>query len=213
MAQRKSLPPRREWTSQELQAINAVRVCCERWGVEKTTIGDIANQSGLSRATLYRLFPGGRDVLFEAHRVAELDEFFSALVGEIGEPVDLHDLIARTVSTALRELRNDAHLAIMLASEPGEMITELTVGGLPRIIHVATAYMSRLVEPYIGRDDARRLIDLIARLVISYFLAPSSYVDLTDYDQAYEFVAPFIPAPQTTSPQTTSPQTINSETP
>ena len=142
-------------------------------------------------------------MLFEAHRVAELDEFFSALIAEIGEPVDLHDLIARTVSTALRELRNDAHLAIMLASEPGEIINELTVAGLPRIIQVATAYMSRLVEPYIGREPARRLIDLIGRLVISYFLAPSTYVDLTDYDQAHDFVAPFIPATRT-SPLETS---------
>ena len=53
--------------------------CCERWGLDKVTIDDIAHDSGVSRATLYRLFPGGKDVLFEALRVRELEEFFAVL--------------------------------------------------------------------------------------------------------------------------------------
>ena len=34
----------------------------------KVTVDDIAAEAGLSRATLYRLFPGGKDVLYEALR-------------------------------------------------------------------------------------------------------------------------------------------------
>lgn len=173
--------------------LDGVKRCCERWGVAKTTIDDVAAESGVSRATLYRLFPGGRDVIFDAHRVHELDQFFSTLLAEIGEPDDLHDLLAKAISVSLRELSADDHLAAMLASEPGQVLSELTVEGLPRIVRLATAYLGALVDPYLPRVEARRLIDLVVRLVISYFLAPSDQVDLRDEAQAREFVAPFLP--------------------
>ncbi|MEL6892294.1 MAG: helix-turn-helix domain-containing protein [Actinomycetota bacterium] len=188
------LPPRREWTEVELAVLDAVRECCERWGVDKTTVDDIAKVSGVSRATLYRLFPGGRDVLFEAHRVRELDDFFSRLLSGLGDAHTLHDLLARAVSVAMRELSSDDHLATMLASAPGEVISELTVDGLPRITRVATAYLLALVEPFLPRSEARRLIDVTVRLVISYFLAPDDHVDLCDESVAHDFIAPFLPA-------------------
>ena len=37
--------------------------CVSRFGLAKTTIDDVAKESGLSRATIYRQFPGGRDEL------------------------------------------------------------------------------------------------------------------------------------------------------
>ena len=188
------LPERHEWTSLELTVLDAVRECCERWGVDKTTIDDIAKVSGVSRATLYRMFPGGRDVLFEAHRVRELDDFFSRLVEGIGDADTLHDFLARAISVAMRELSGDEHLATMLASAPGEVISEMTVDGLPRIIRVATAYLLALVDPFLPRAEARQLIDLTVRLVISYFLAPNDDLDLCDEAVAHAFVAPFLPA-------------------
>ncbi len=176
----------------ELRVLEAVKTCCERWGVEKVTIDDIARESGVSRATLYRMFPGGKDVLFEAHRVHELDTFFARLLAEVQGTTTLEDLLVRMVSVATRELRNDEHLARMLATEPGAVLSELTVEGLPRILRVANAYLVPLVDPYLPRRRARDLIDVVARLVISHFLAPSDHVDLADPDAARAFIRPFL---------------------
>ena len=63
----------------ELRVLHAAKACTERWGLDRLTIDDIAHASGVSRATIYRLFPGGKDVLFEALRVRELEEFFAEL--------------------------------------------------------------------------------------------------------------------------------------
>ncbi|HEX4982897.1 MAG TPA: helix-turn-helix domain-containing protein, partial [Ilumatobacteraceae bacterium] len=116
--------------SAEDRVLDAAKRCCERWGVGKVTIDDIANDSGVSRATLYRLFPGGKDVLFEALRVRELDEFFNVLRAEVESAGTFEDLIVRTVVCSTRELRADEHLALMLGSEPGETLSQLTVDGL-----------------------------------------------------------------------------------
>ncbi len=182
----------REWTSTEVQVLDAVKSCCERWGIAKVTIDDIAKQSGVSRASLYRMFPGGRDTLFEAHRVYELDQFFETVLSEIDTAGTLDALLTSIVVSSTRALRNDEHIAVMLASEPGEVAADMTVDGLPRIIRVASAYLAPLVDQYMSRADGRALIDVVSRLVISYFLAPSDHVDLADSEQAHKFLAPFI---------------------
>jgi AcrR family transcriptional regulator len=176
----------------DTEILEASKRCCERWGMRKVSIDDVAAEAGVSRATLYRMYPGGRDVMFEAMRVRELELFFDRLRDEIAAATSLEDLLVTTVVAATRELRNDEHLATMLASEPGEVIGEITVDGLPRIIRIASAFIAPLAEPYLDREAARAAVDLLTRLTLSYFLAPSEFVDLGDRESARTFLAPFI---------------------
>lgn len=176
----------------ELRVLDAAKSCCERWGVAKVTIEDIANEAGVSRATLYRMFPGGKDVLFEALRVRELEDFFTRLSAHLDGSVDFEDLLVRCVVHATHELRSDQHLSLMLASEPGEALGQLTVDGVPRIIRVATVFLAPLVDGYLERREGARLVELLARLVISYFLAPSEQVDLGEPESARTFIQTFI---------------------
>lgn len=174
--------------------LDAVKSCCERFGMAKVTVDDIADASGVSRATIYRLFPGGRDVLFEALRVRELNDFFDVLAAETADIDEFDRLVVQLVVVATRELRADDHLALMLASEPGDVLSQLTVDGVPRIIRVATAYLLPMLAPYLPRRRAVPFIDLLVRVTISYFLAPSEHVDLGDAASARKFLRPVIEA-------------------
>ena len=178
--------------STEQRVLDAAKCCCERWGIAKVSIDDIAAQAEVSRATLYRMFPGGKDVLFDALRVRELEDFFTRLDTHLGKADDLEDLLVRIVVAATDELRHDDHLALMLASEPGDTLCQLTVDGLPRIIRMASLFLAPRVEPYLDRPRAMRLVDLLSRVVISYFLAPSDHVDLGDEDSARAFISAHI---------------------
>lgn len=191
----------------EQRILDAAKACADRWGFAKVTVDDVAAEAGVSRATLYRMFPGGKDVLFEALRVRELEEFFSRLTRSLTDARGLDDVVERAVVAATRELRNDEHLAMMLASEPGETLGQLTVAGVPRIIRMATVFLAPLVDPYLPRRDAARLVDVLSRLVISYFLAPSAEVDLGDPISARRFLGEYVlpmfahrPASARTSP-------------
>lgn len=186
--------------SLEGRLLDAAMALGERWGFAKVTVDDIAAAAGVSRATLYRIFPGGKDVLFDALRVRHLEEYFSRLTAELEGVDDLEEFLVRAVVASTLELRGDRHLAVMLATERGEALGQLTVGGLPRIIRMATTFLAPLVVRFLPRPDAGRLVDVVARLVISYFLAPSDHVDLGDPESARPFLAEsvipaFVPPP------------------
>jgi AcrR family transcriptional regulator len=183
-------PPRHD--APVSRVIDAAKRCCERWGIERVTVDDIAAEAGVSRATLYRLFPGGKDILFEAMRVRELEEFFSSLSAHLEGITDIEELAVQAAVHATQSLRADDHLAVMMASEPGVTLSSLTVGGLPRIVRIATVFLTPLVDPFLARRDAARFVELLARLVISYFLAPSDHVDLGDPDSARSFIRQFL---------------------
>lgn len=176
----------------ERRVLDATERCLDRWGRAKVTVDDIAVEAGVSRATLYRMFPGGREVLFEALRVRRLEEFFTELRQAVQGAAGLEDLLVRTVVHATGELRADERLAAMLAAEPGEALSDLTLAGLPRVVRMATVFLLPMLDPHLSRNEATRLVDLVSRLVISYFLAPSDHVDLGDPDSARAFLATFV---------------------
>jgi len=161
--------------------------------VARVTVDDIAAAAGLSRATLYRLFPGGKDVLFEALRVRELNEFLDELTAHLDGADTLDGVILRAVVYATNELREDRHLGLMMASAPGEVLADFTMDGLPRIVRVTTTYLLPFIEPHLGHDDAVALLEVVTRLVISCFFAPSELVDFGDETSARAFLTQFLP--------------------
>lgn len=154
----------------------------------KTTVDDVAALAGVSRATLYRMYPGGKDVLFDALRNREMSEFFGRMLGHIADATTLEELLVSTVVAATGELRAYHHLSVMLATEPGETMRDLSVDGLPRTFVAASQFFAPLVDPFLPREHSLPLVDLLARLVISYFLAPSEFVDLGDPESASRFI-------------------------
>lgn len=175
----------------ELRVLDAVRASIDELGLAEVTIDDIVGRSGVSRATIYRLFPGGREVLFEAMRVRELEVFFEKLRAEAEGATDIDDLLARCIVVSSRELASDDHLATLLAAERGEVLGQLTVDGLPRVVNMATTFVTPLAEEFVDHDAAVQVVEVVARLVISYFLAPSTRVDFTDYDSVRQFLDAF----------------------
>jgi len=178
--------------SPEDRILNAARRCVDRWGMSKLTIDDVATEANVSRATLYRIFPGGKDVMFDALRVRELGEFFAGMRSSI-EPVEsLLDFAVKVSVYAMREMRADENLTMMLSTEEGTALKSLTVEGLPRILNVASQYMTPFLTEFVPPAEAEVLVELLARFVISFFLAPSTHFDLADADSAREFFTPFI---------------------
>ena len=146
---------RRDARRPRLRVLDAAKACCERWGIdqghdrrhrrrERGVAGDdvppVPRRQG--RAVRGAAGARARGVLRELAR------------SQVEGADVLEDLLVRTVVAATRELRADEHLALMLASEPGEALGQLTVDGLPRIIRFADALRSlRSSSAYLPRAE------------------------------------------------------------
>lgn len=180
--------PHPQMSEMESRILDSTKTCLERWGMSRFTVSDVCSAAGVSRATLYRLFPGGKEVLLEALHVRELDDFFATLLARTQDAKSLEHLLVQCIVVATSELRNDEHLALMLATEPGTTLTQFTVAGMPRIVRVASSYLAPMIADFVPRDEADELVEVLARLVISYFLAPSERFDFTNEESVTNFL-------------------------
>ena len=74
--------------------------CVVAAGTTRPTIDEIAQASGVSRATIYRWFPGGRDEVIQAAVGWEVDNFFVRLAAKLGEQPDFPSYLERALPQA-----------------------------------------------------------------------------------------------------------------
>jgi AcrR family transcriptional regulator len=182
----------------ECAVLDATRECVERLGFQKVTMDDICVAAKVSRATVYRMFPGGRDVLFEAVRERSLADFFTVVRAHVEGADSLEEVLVRCVTVAHAELMGDQHLATMLATEPGETLGDLTVNGVSRIVRVAAEFMSPLLHSFVEEARAQEIVEIMCRLVISAFLAPSPLLDFSNEAMVRRLVRTYLVAPLST---------------
>ena len=68
--------------------------------LQKMTVGDIAASAGISRATIYRHFAGGRDEIVSALVKSEFQRFLSHVAREAEQADSLEEMLVRGLMTA-----------------------------------------------------------------------------------------------------------------
>ena len=170
----------------------ATIACIGRWGLAKTTLDDIAREAGLSRATVYRLFPGGKDPVVRAAVAAEVEAVSEELAARTAGRDTVEDVLVEMITYATDVLRNHPALQYLLTHEPDQVLPHLAFGSLDVLLAAATAVAAPLLERYVGAGDADRAAEWVARLVLSYALSPSDWFDLANEDDARRFAATFV---------------------
>src|SRR5437868_66783 len=107
--------------------LEATYRCVARFGMGKTTIDDIVKESGVSRATIYRQFPGGRDELLLETVGWELANYFNRLADQVRDAPDLEQLLERGLVFAHRSVAEHVVLRKILDTEPERLLPLLTV--------------------------------------------------------------------------------------
>ena len=99
------------------QILEAANHCFRRYGVAKTTIDDVAEAAGVSRATLYRYVEGGRDELVLTVMLAEARRQISPIVDKALRLPTLTEQLAEIGSEALVVIRKDEQLSLLFSPE------------------------------------------------------------------------------------------------
>src|SRR5207247_4369219 len=101
--------------------------CVERFGMGKTTIEDIVKESGVSRATIYRQFAGGRDELMLETVGWELANYFNRLADHVRDAPSLAELLRRGLAFAHRAVAEHAVLRQVMETEPARLLPLLPI--------------------------------------------------------------------------------------
>lgn len=161
----------------EDRLVDAAAACVERWGLAKTTVDDVARSAGVSRATVYRVVPGGRDALLSLLAQRELARFLRDLRAELATADDLDELLVRAIVSAARHLRDDPLLASMLAHEPEVVLEHLAFDRLDPLLTTTVTFAAPELERFVPPSVAAEVAEWVARLLVSHLVEPHPTID------------------------------------
>jgi AcrR family transcriptional regulator len=176
-------------SSSRTKILEATYACIARSGLGKTTLEDAAREAGVSRATVYRHFPGGRDQLLREVIAWETARFFLRLAEAVAGVADFADMLEEALLFAHDAVERHEVLQRTLRAEPERLLPTLTVES-DRIRVAIVEFVVPHLEAAPRRCpgvDARAAADHIARLLLSWIGAPGRW-DLTDRAQVQTLV-------------------------
>jgi AcrR family transcriptional regulator len=180
-----SAPPR-------VRIVDGALRCIAEQGIARTTVDDVARKASCSRATVYRVFPGGKEAILRAVVETESARLFSALGVVMGEAESLEDVLVSAVSEAARRIRAHEALAFLSEHEPEVLMPHLAFGHMDELLAVASDFVAPFLGRWLPGEEARRVAEWSIRIVLSYVSCPSDHFDLTEKKDVGRLVRTFV---------------------
>jgi AcrR family transcriptional regulator len=168
--------PDQERTSGREGVLDAAESCLERFGLAKTTIEDVAQEAGLSRATVYRQF-GNRDALLLAVAAREADRVASEAELYLRRFDDVGSWIVEGILFCLREIPERPLLAQFLSPQELGTASRLVLTS-ERMLAIGSEILRPMFEParregLLHEDlELDSLIEWVLRILMSYLAVP-----------------------------------------
>lgn len=143
-------------------------------GMAKTTVEDVAKDANVSRPTVYRHFPGGKDALFAEVVAWESARFIDELTHAIAPHTRLADMLEELIVVGAERVQAHQVLQKVLQTEP-ERLLPLLILQSDRLIDAVRTFVAASAMPQVDSERA----DYIARMVLSFFGAAGAW-DLAD---------------------------------
>jgi len=176
----------------ERRVAEALLRCVARWGLAKTTIEDLAREAGVSRATVYRLFPGGKQaVLYVAVRV-EVQRLVDELLAEAELASDLEQCVVGAMHHAAVFLGEHPALSFLRDHERAVLEQVMSFERMDAVLLSAAATVQPALRRFLPDAEAAEAGVWCARLVVSYLAEPADGVDLCELSDVEALVRTFV---------------------
>jgi len=169
--------------------MDAVVVCVDRAGLGGFALEDVAAEAGVSRATIYRQFDGGRDQLIRETVMREVARFWAELGLAVADIADLEGRLVAGLMLARQRLAEHDLLQKLLASEAEEFLPALFESE-PIVHMVIREYMTVLLTAEQLRPgvDVDMAADYLTRMLVMHIGTPGRW-DLADEAQVRRLVS------------------------
>jgi AcrR family transcriptional regulator len=162
------------------RALAATVACAGRDGLSRITVEEVAREAGVSRASVYRWFPGGREQLVEEAITWEVGRFLARVDAASAGAPDFATRLEQALAVAHRLIEDHEVLQLLLDPEPRALLPQLRDSGPLAVAvireDVARALEGETLQPGVRIDEAA---DFIARLFLSFVVNPGT-VDFDD---------------------------------
>jgi len=156
----------------------------EAYGPRRTTMDDVARESGLGRATIYRRFPTKGD-LVTGVLLREARRFFAELDDAVAALSTLEERLVEGFAVTLRISREQRLLSRLMVVEPELFLPHSTIKAGP-LLAAARGYLAgrlrtaqRLGAAPAGVDP-EVVAEILVRLTHSLVLTPEGHIPLDD---------------------------------
>lgn len=195
-------PSRRRFASATVSPLRTVRDVSARGRVVDATLAEVAagrfgeitierlvTVSGVSRATVYRAFPGGRTGILGATRDREGARLFAAAADAMVSEDTLDGALLAGLTTMWRHVGENAVIAGFCASEPEVVRRSLRFEEASRTYYVASSFAQPLLVRWVDPETSARLAEWLCRVAVAYFMYPADYLDTLSAPSVATFYA------------------------
>jgi AcrR family transcriptional regulator len=168
--------------------MDAVVACVDRGGLAGFALEDVAAEAGVSRATIYRHFDGGRDQLVREAVTREVARFWTDLALAVEDIDDLESRLVVGMMLARERLQTHDLLQRLLAMEPDEFLPALFESD-PLVHLVVRDYLRDLLtaQPLAAGVELDDAADYLSRMLLSHIGSPGRR-DMSDEQQVRRLV-------------------------
>jgi AcrR family transcriptional regulator len=175
--------------------ISATEACLARNGIRRTTVVQIANEAGVSRAWLYRHFPDKASLVVAA-LVRTDEQFWADAESRVSAVTGIAAQVGAAVTLSLQ--RRPGALLLRLRSEESDAFAAIVGRGLRELV----PGMARFWHPYLEAArasgdvradlDVERAAEWIIRIVVSLVTIPGEAVNVHDPAGVVAFLEEFL---------------------
>lgn len=150
--------------------------CIARWGVSRTTMADLAREAGVSRATLYRYFPGGREQVFAQSINDAVVAFFTELLEAVEGAASLEEMLEIGLPRAHRQVAEHEVLQAVLRNEP-EALHPALDDAVASVRQEMAAFLTTQLEVHgvAGGVAIEEAAEYLSRMLLSYMGSPGRW--------------------------------------
>ena len=149
--------------------LDAAISCIKQWGVEKTSLNDIAKQAGVTRPTVYSYFPNKNDVIRSALLQSGL-AFRDRLICHIQSFDDIQQRLIESVAFAVEELPKEPYLALIMQADLSVYINKDALSSEDGFAICLMLFEEIFKNAGISDDELKEITEFTVRITLSLLI-------------------------------------------
>ena len=149
--------------------LDATIDCVKTWGVEKTSLNDIAKRAGVTRPTVYNYY-GNRTAVIRAALINSGHHFAERIIAHVQAWPDAADRLVEAIVFALEELPKEPYLAVITRADLSSYIYEDALSDTEGVEMCLAIFDAILAGTPLSEQDRLEVMELSVRLALSMLM-------------------------------------------